>query len=241
MTEFLALLALERAASNVFEYVREDAFVRALKYNPRHKPAGSSEGGQFAESEGGGVVLSRAKTKVFKGKPVEVDNQLSKLETGDLGEDIAKAYLKDVKGLDDVRIQGLTAAEKATDIYAGDKLYEVKAGQVSNGPSAQQWRMTIGQTGKEEQAMLDKMDPEHKAAYNAVKQEKIMARKNAMLKAVSRQTGVKMSGSTLTMIINNDTSTADIYEFEGFHQRIPWNGPLAKSAYVGTYRYRRLS
>ena len=41
----------------------------------------------------------------------------------------------------------------------------------------------------------------------------------------------------MTCIINPDTKTADIYKFEGWHDRIGWNSEEAKKAYVGTVKY----
>ena len=66
----------------------------------------------------------------------------------------------------------------------------------------------------------------------------ILERKTAAIMELSKELHHKVGGSTMTTIINPDTKTVDIYRFQGFHLRIPWNSPEAKKAYVGSFRYK---
>jgi hypothetical protein len=78
---------------------------------------------------------------------------------------------------------------------------------------------------------------EEKAAANAWKQEQIHKRKEEMIAEVSRRIGKKIKGRTMTVILNHDTKTADLYSFDGFHDRIGWNSEAAQKAYIGSVNY----
>ena len=117
------------------------------------------------------------------------------------------------------------------------QLIEVKTGLCSNGKTAQHWRATIGQPGKEESAWLKTASKEDKAAWNQQKSDAILQRKQATLDEFSKRLGTPVAGKTLTIILNPDTRSADIHIFDGFHSRIPWNSDQAKAGYVGTFRY----
>ncbi len=41
----------------------------------------------------------------------------------------------------------------------------------------------------------------------------------------------------MTVILDHDRKTADVYEFDGFHPRIGWNSAEAKAGYRGSYTY----
>lgn len=45
-----------------------------------------------------------------------------------------------------------------------------------------------------------------------------------------------MKRRIVTGIINPDTKTADLYEFDGFHLHIRWNSEETEKAYVGSCR-----
>ena len=58
-----------------------------------------------------------------------------------------------------------------------------------------------------------------------------------MLKRASKALGSKVSGVTITSIINADTRTADVYVFKGYHLRIGWTSDMAKEGFVGSFNY----
>ena len=54
---------------------------------------------------------------------------------------------------------------------------------------------------------------------------------------LEKQTGKKVKPRTLTLIINPDTRTADVYIFDGLHDRLHWQSKEAKAAYKGSVTY----
>jgi hypothetical protein len=182
------------------------------------------------------VKLKPSKARTFNGDAVEVTRPLTKQEAGALGEKIVIAYLHK-QGLTDARPLNLKQQNYAVDLVQDHGAIEVKTGIVSNGRSAQQWRATIGQPGKEETAKLAKMSPEKKKAWNAAKAKAILERKQRAVEELSKTLGRKVKAWTMTTIINPDTRMVDVFKFEGFHLRIPWNSEQTQKAYVGSYQY----
>lgn len=196
-------------------------------------------GGGAGRSRSGKVGIGKApalkavKERAFNGERVETETQLTKTETGKTGESIV------------MRLQrGATVACRSRNNFATDvldlkrgELIEVKTGLVSNSDTAQHWRATIGQPGKAEAALIKKMNPATKKAYNRAKMDKVMARKDAALKKMQKTHGRKLKPVTLTIILNPDKRTVDVYKFSGFHERIPWDSKTAKEGYAGSYKY----
>lgn len=209
------------------------------KFNPNHVQSGP-HGGEFTTGGGGGGNggggLKSTKERAFNGETVETKTKLSKLETGAIGEKVVISYLKS-QGFKDARSTNVKVNNFAVDLVHDHEAFEVKAGLVSNGKSAQQWRATIGQPGKAESAWLKKASPEAKRAWNEKKGQDILSRKTAALNTLSKQLGRKVKGSTFTVILNPDKKTADLYKFSGFHLRIAWNSAQAKAGYIGSYKY----
>jgi len=204
------------------------------KYNENH-----DERGEFSSGPGSGkslILLQQVKARVFNGQPVELSNTPSKLEVGKLGEQIVTQYLKD-QGFKDARSLNINLNNFPIDLVQDHQAIEVKAGLVSNGPSAQKWRATIGQPGKKEQAWLKTASDTAKAKWNQKKMQAILDRKQAALKQLSKEFGRNVKGSTMTVIINPDKKQADLFRFSGFHLHIRWNSDAAKKAYVGTFKY----
>lgn len=215
-------------------------FDELTKVNTCHIPSGP-KGGQFCSSGSAGAVtgikVKSVKTKAWSSEAQEVKNKPAKLEVGKLGEDIVIGFLKN-QGLKDARTLNVKVNNFPIDLVQNHGAIEVKAGLVSNGKSAQQWRATIGQPGPKETAWLKKASPKAKAAWNLKKQQAILDRKQAALESLGQLFGSKkVKAETYTLIINPDTRKADIYRFKGFHLRIAWNSPQAKKAYVGTVSY----
>jgi broad specificity phosphatase PhoE/2'-5' RNA ligase len=183
------------------------------------------------------MKLTPVNEKAFNGKQIEVQHKLSKLETGKTAEEAVLAHFHQ-QGLTDARPLNEKHTNFPIDLVQDHQAIEVKGGLVSNSKAAQQWRATIGQPGKTETAWLKQAGKEEKAAWNDRKSQEILKRKADAVKELSKEHGVKFKGYTMTSIINPDTKTIDLYKFEGFHLRIPWNSPSAKAAYVGTFRYQ---
>lgn len=219
---------------------------------------GSKTGGKFVEKpdaeqdDAEGKAVSAAQPKVlppvqvrpakkgqraFTGEPIKLKMLLNKNQTGDLAEALAVAYLK-ARGFTDAETLNVGRNNFALDLVHDHRVLEVKAGLVSNGGSAQQWRATIGQPGKVEAAWLKTASAEEKAAHNAKKARAIMRRKAAAVREVSKHVGHPVTLSTLAMIIDPDRGTADLYQFPNAEARIGWRSPEAKRAYMGTLRFR---
>lgn len=201
--------------------------------------SGTSAAAEEAETleEGAGAVLRPAEKQVFSGAPVETQTKLSKLETGAIGERVAIAHLKQNLGIHDAGPLNSHITNYPIDISGDHIAVEVKTGLVSNGKAAQQWRATIGQPGKSETEWLKTASADQKSAFNEQKRQAIMSRKKSALAELEKTKNVKVAPKTLTTILNPDTKTVDLFMFDGFHSRIPWNSPEAKKAYVGTYHY----
>lgn len=207
---------------------------RVVKFNENH-----DERGEFSSGPGSGKsgqLLQRVKDRVFSGQSIELKSTPSKLEVGKIGEHIVTQYLKD-QGFADARSLNVNVNNFPVDLVQDHQAIEVKAGLVSNGKSAQQWRATIGQPGPKEAKWLARVSDRTKAKWNEKKQQAILDRKQAALKQLSKEYGRTVKGSTMTVILNPDKKTADLYRFPGFHLRIAWNSDQAKAGYVGTFKY----
>jgi hypothetical protein len=196
-------------------------------------PKGSEEGGRFTASD---VSLTSHDERAWSGKQEDVQTQMTRQESGALGEKVVLAYLK-MQGAEDAAPLNMKTTNFPVDLIAGNEVVEVKTGTVANGKSAQQWRATIGQPGKEEAAWLKTASPADKAAWNQQKAEAILARKAAAVKQLSQEYGRRIKGVTMTVILHPDKKIADIYRFQGFHSRIGWSSDQAKKGFVGSFKY----
>lgn len=198
------------------------------------KPKKKSDGEQ-ASSEAE-ITVKPTKERAFQGKPIATKTELSKQETGKIGESIVIAWLKS-KGFKDARHLNTEQNNYAIDLIQDHESIEAKTGLVSVNAKSQRWRLSIGEPGKAEKAWLAKASAKEKASWNANKQKAIHARKKKALAEVSKAVGRPVKASTVTLILNPDTKTADIYKFDGWHDYIGWNSPAAKAAYVGSVSY----
>jgi len=210
-------------------------------YDPDQPRVPKGEGDESGEwtSEGGGGArsITAVEERAFNGQRIETETTLSKQEAGALGERVVIAYLQEERGFKDASALNMERSNFPVDLVQDHELIEVKTGMVSNGPSAQHWRATIGQPGKAEREWLATATAVEKRAWNQRKSAAILERKGKVLADWSRRHGIEAKGRTITTIINPDTKTVDLYEFSGFHLRIKWNSPEAEKAYVGSYRY----
>ena len=214
-------------------------FARAARFDPNQE---RDQYGRWVDEGGGapsGKPLARAKERAWSGEPVALRNQPTKQETGDIGERVALQYLEHQVGESAIRLSRVKANNFPIDVVVGNNVVEVKAGLASNGRTAQQWRLTIGQPGKAESAWLARASDKAKAAWNERKQKAIVERKIKAMRAVSKETGRKLTPKTVTLILNPDKGVADIYEFKGWHQNIRWNSSQAHAAYKGSFKYGR--
>lgn len=182
------------------------------------------------------VKVKKSKERAFKGEPVPLKMQLTKQETGRVGEKVAVAWLKSLGGVKDAVPLNTGNPSESIDLFGDSMAPEVKSGLASNGKDAQKWRITFSmEVSKEEKAAYDAMTKEQRTAYNAKKQKDAMARKVRLLEKLGKRRGKPIRPVTVTTIINPDTQTADIYMAEGYHQILRWNDPKAK--YQGSVKY----
>lgn len=184
------------------------------------------------------VAVKKAKpgVRAFDGKPVETA-KISKQDAGKIGENIILAHLH-AEGFKDARPLNTKQNNYAIDAVQDHETIEIKTGQVSNGAGAQQWRLTIGEPGKKEKEALKKMSPAQKAKWNARKQKEIHDRKAKALGEIGKELGHPVKAATMTVLLDPGKKVADVYRFDGWHDRIGWNSEEAKKAYVGTYHYQ---
>jgi len=173
--------------------------------------------------------------KVWNGSSVEWSGKkLTKLQVGEIGEQMAMKALSEKFGTDFHTLnEGINNAP--IDIGGDHRAVEVKTGLASNGKSAQHWRATIGQPGKAERDLIRQMTKEEKRAHNQYKQQQIMKRKQDMLDELSKAAGAEVKGMTVGIILHPDGKRGDMYSFEGFHSRIPWNKAEELGNYMGSY------
>jgi hypothetical protein len=170
------------------------------------------------------------------GRLPEAPGGISKLETGNLGENIAIDFLKD-HGFSDAKLLHLTAAVNLpVDAVAGDHLFEIKCGLASS--KSPRWKVTLGTLSKEGQAWIKTAGDEEKAKFNVERVDAALARKELALTHFSSLLGRQLTGKTIGIIVDPATKTCDVHIFDGFHRQIGWSGDKAKAGYVGTYKYR---
>ena len=182
------------------------------------------------------VKIKPTKKRAFEGKQVAVKNPLGKQAAGKIGEEVLIAYLQSI-GRKDARPMNTDRNNFPIDMLQDHETIEGKTGQAGNSSGAQQWRLTLGEPGKEEKAWLKKASKEEKAKWNAEKQKKIHERKEVERKKLEKELGRPVKAATMTVILNADTKTADLYKFEGWHDRVAWNSDMAKKAYIGSFTY----
>ena len=218
--------------------------LHAEAYNPDEpRIKGGPHSGEWTSGGGGGggvhnpgIKITPTKERAWDGKQTDEKGGISKLETGRLGESIVLAYLQS-QGMTDARPLNAKTNNFPVDAIEDHGVIEIKTGLSTNGKSAQQWRATIGQPGKEETKWLKSASAEEKAAWNEGKAGEIISRKEAAVKEISREQGHEVKGRTMTVILNPSTKVADIYQFSGFHSRIAWGSAQAKAGYIGSVKY----
>jgi hypothetical protein len=183
------------------------------------------------------VKLTESKVRAWKGVQQQA-RKLSKQEAGKIGETIALAWIQDKLGLKDAVPVNRKRSNYPVDMVGDHMVFEVKTGQVTNTERATQWRATIGELGQERKAWLKTLPAETQTAYNEQLMEEIMERKELARQQFQKLKGGKeIAAKTLTLILNPDTNTADLYAFDGFHKRLGWKSPETRDAFIGTFQY----
>ena len=214
------------------EYVCVYCGVRRYHLPGEHDQCDHSPTGECESVAGGTEKIQRVRDRVFRGASVKLKKNISKIETGKIGEALASR---------------LTGARKMNgkwnnfpiDLVRGDTVYEVKTGLASNRTDAQKWRLTIGEPGKKESEWLKTASENARAKWNERKAAMIRERKMAVMRDLSRRLGRPIRSKTMTFIINPDKRTADMFEFDGFHPIIRWRSPQTAKAYKGSFSYAR--
>ena len=171
--------------------------------------------------------------RVWNGKQSSEKRTLSKLKTGEIGEQVAIRAMSKYLGAEFSSINTI-GNNAPIDIAGNHHAIEVKTGLSSNGKSAQQWRATIGQPGKQEAKLLKQMSPSEKEEYNNYKQEQILIRKNNMLQKMSQMAGTTIKPAVVGVILSPNGKKADVYFIPDFHLRLGWNKYATEEFYIGT-------
>lgn len=187
-----------------------------------------------AKREPAPLRLKPVKDRAYNGVNIETQVTLSKDTTGKVGENIVISYAR-LTGSTDARYLNLEDNNVAIDLVHDTEAMEVKAGIISS--KNKRWVVSLGEPGDKEKEMLAAMSKAEKSAWNEAKRKACIDRKNAKLAELSKELGRPVKASTVTVILNPDTKTADIYKFDGWHLYIGWNSKLAKQSYVATVRY----
>lgn len=172
--------------------------------------------------------------RVWQGTRHDIVSTLTKLQTGAIGEYLADKALEDMFGVQFSTLnEGVNNAP--IDIAGDHHAVEVKCGPASNGVSAQHWRATIATEGKRERQAVARMSAADKRAYNQLKAQAVLDRKNSMLRSMSDIAGHDIQPATIGVILSPDGTRGDVFFIPGFHLRIGWNVGATEEYYVGTY------
>ena len=179
------------------------------------------------------LAQRKSSNKVWTGKQAS-KSKLSKLDTGVIGEKLAKKALsrRFGKGFEALNIE---KANAATDVGNGAMVIEIKTGLASNNKSAQHWRSTIGEPGKGERGLLKGMSDGAKDDHNRRKDKKILDRKRNLLRRLS-SSNRRTKGYTVGIILSPGGSRGDVFLIPGFHLRLGWNKYATDEYYIGTYK-----
>lgn len=197
-----------------------------------HAGRPGKRGGSAAE--GTPTAPKRLEGKVWTGEPEAATPSLSKLQTGAIGEKLVIDLLTEAVGVPFGTVN-LGVNNAPFDVAGNGFAVEVKTGMATNGKSAMHWRATIGQPGKAEQELLKQMGAEEKRAHNQWKEQEILKRKHALLDRMTAEAGKEIKPLTMGIILSADGKRADVYRFEGFHLRLPWNKYATEEYYLGSY------
>jgi SPP1 gp7 family putative phage head morphogenesis protein len=234
-----------------------EAFDPAL--HPRGA-AGTHMGGKFVpKGKGGGepadvkqairqkgeaprvTIRNVSRVPVYVGKAIAIRTKFgSKKESGEIGEHIVAAFLQQKDPTAHLVKPESYAGNYPIDGVARGEAFDIKTGLISAGkdkPENRQWRTTFD-TKPEEQIRMAGMARDRVSKYNESKMKEALQRKDQACQTVANLLGKTIRSATYGVILNPDTSRADIYRFGGFHRRIEWADPHKISGnYLGTVSF----
>jgi hypothetical protein len=193
------------------------------------------------EHKPGAVKIKPTRERAFNGEPVETKIKLTNKETDKITEAVVIQHLR-AQGFKDAEVASTVRYGEhgyeggnhyALDVYADHQAIELKGGQVSNGKSAEQWRVKYGAEPK----FMANWSDDTKREYREALAAKCLKDKEKARQWLQKERGKKVAPFTYTAIINPDTRHVDLYRFSGYHLRIGWLAPDTKSAYLKSYRY----
>jgi hypothetical protein len=208
-------------------------------------PPANNEGEKF-EEQARKIVngkLREVKERAWTGEPE--GEPISKDLAGAIGEEIIIQHLKSL-GYDDA---GKTSDHPAVasnmnnlafDLIHDHQLIEAKGGQTGKPSGVWALKYDGRFTKAQEAAFAEMTEDEVKAEKKRINQQKVAdihGRKKAFVKRMSKELGFKVKPGMMTVIINHAKKTADIYQFDDIHDRIPWESDMARKGYVKTVRY----
>lgn len=202
---------------------------------------GGSGSGNFGHSGIPGQRGGSAPRKSFlsserfwAGQVDEAESKLDKLQTGELGEQLAIKAIEDKLG---IKLTTLNVGMNNSPIDLGspEMAVEVKAGLSSNGKGNQRWRANLGEFGKTEKDLVSQMNPETKREYFSRKSQAILERKNKLLNELSEMSGQEVKGFTAGVILSPDGSRGDVFLIPGFHLSLNWGKHATDENHIGSY------
>ena len=219
--------------------ITKKAFKKPIKVHLKGGPGSGDFGHRGRPGQIGGSSDSSSNylpkdQRVWNGKQSSEKRTLSKLKTGEIGEQVAIRAMSKYLGAEFSSINTI-GNNAPIDIAGNHHAIEVKTGLSSNGKSAQQWRATIGQPGKQEAKLLKQMSPSEKEEYNNYKQEQILIRKNNMLQKMSQMAGTTIKPAVVGVILSPNGKKADVFFIPDFHLRLGWNKYAVEEYYIGSY------
>jgi hypothetical protein len=184
--------------------------------------------------------------RAYKGGPKDPNvKHISKQLAGAIGEEIVIKYYKSL-GFTDAQHTNTflqtTRTNLAMDLVHDHELLEVKTGQTFTGSDGV-WALTFnGKLTKAQERRIAKLSPEDAALarqrIRAKKRRGIFKRKEAFIQEVQARLGDKAPRPKMvTLILDPEKQIADIYVFDGIHERIAYNSKQAEQGYVASVKY----
>lgn len=164
--------------------------------------------------------------RAWQGRGNQVKKFLSKIETGTIGEELAREALSKV-GISVESMHRYVSSATAVDLISKTHAVEVKAGVYTSTTPA--WRNTYNPTA-EEKKIIESLSPEEVTKYHARR----YADRAKRMEKLSRGK-IKL---TVGVIVNPDKRVADIHIMEGHHKSIGWRSKDARENYRATRKFK---
>ena len=232
-------------------WMKDEMGIAALQYTKHYGPgphqSGSPQsvhghGGEGGHDTASGLIGGKVprSERIWQGQAeagISSRTKQSKLETGDIGEQIALEVMEKIKG-DKFDRLSLVDQNSPLDLVGDHSAVEVKAGLSTNTPNHRHWRITIGQPGVVEAALLRRMSYGDKKYFNRAKMKYAVQRKNKLARQLARQMKRSIQPYTVGLIYSKSKGKADVFVIPGFHEYLSWNQYATDQYYVGTYEIK---